>query len=214
MVLGSPKNEEHASVVVMCGYDLLARAVHDTLAEAGFCVEFVNSVAAATPSPKSDVLILDDAAAGLSDSLLQMHSLSTTRHILIDSICTPQRVLRAVRLGAAAYLYLGDHLAERLVGAVIDVLEGGTYYSPTAAAALAEAQYLNNQVLPRINAYHRAVLRRMAQHHPAGQIANDLGRSTQAIYQVQCYLRSLFDVDTNGELLDHAAEWGLTSCSA
>ncbi|NJO54749.1 MAG: response regulator transcription factor [Bacteroidales bacterium] len=129
-----------------------------------------------------------------------------TRIILIDSICTPQRALQASRRGIAGYLYLGDRLTERLKGAVTDVLEGGTYYSPTAAAALAEAEHLTDRVLPRLNAYHRAVLRGMAQYQPAAQIAAELGRTTQAIYQVQSYLRGLFDVDTNGALLERAAE--------
>jgi len=213
MHLDSSSRVEQASVAVMCGYDLLAHAVHHLLAEAGFRLEIM-PVDEAGPSPNSDILIMDDAVLSLNNSLLQYDSVSGTRHILIDSTCTAQRVLRASRLGIAGYLYLGDRLTERLMGAVLDVLEGGTYYSPTAAAALAEGHYLNNQVLPRLNGYHHAVLRGMAQYQSAGQIASELGRSTQAIYQVQCYLRSLFDVDTNGALLERAAEWGLIGHSA
>ncbi|MFW5696469.1 MAG: hypothetical protein ACOCXR_01645 [Phototrophicaceae bacterium] len=168
----------------------------------------------ATTSSKSDILILDDAAIHLGDSSFQSTDASETRIILIDSTCTPQRALQASRLGVAGYLYLGDRLTERLKGAVTDVLEGGTYYSPTAAAALAEAEHLTNCVLPRLNAYHQAVLRGMAQYQPAAQIAAELGRTTQAIYQVQSYLRSLFDVDTNGALLERAAAWGLIHRSA
>ena len=69
-------------------------------------------------------------------------------------------------------------------------------------------------MLPRLTDYHRSVLRGMAQHQPPGKIASDLGRSTQAIYQVQSYLRGLFHVDNNGQLLQRAAEWGLIRRSA
>jgi DNA-binding NarL/FixJ family response regulator len=204
---------EQASVAVMCGYDLLARAVHDTLREAGFHVEVI-PLGTAVIMSKPDTLVLDDAAIYLGDNAFQHIDFLTTCIILIDSTCTPQRVLQASRLGVAGYLYLGDRLAERLKGAVTDVLEGGIYYSPTAAAVLAEAEHLTDRVLPRLNAYHRAVLRGMARYQPAAQIAAELGRTTQAIYQVQSYLRSLFDVDTNGALLERAAEWGLIHRSA
>jgi len=213
MQMGAVKQVEQASVVVMCGYDLLARAVHDTLREVGFRVEIM-PLGTATTSSKSDLLILDNAAVQLDNSALQPTDFSVTRIILIDSICTPQRVLQASRLGIAGYLYLGDRLTERLKGAVTDVLEGGTYYSPSAAATLAEAEHLTDRVLPRLNAYHQAVLRGMAQYQPAAQIAAELGRTTQAIYQVQSYLRGLFDVDTNGALLERAAAWGLIHRSA
>jgi DNA-binding NarL/FixJ family response regulator len=213
MQMGAVKQVEQASVVVICGYDLLARAVHDTLREAGFRVE-ISPVGTFTTSSKSDILILDDAAINLGDNSFQLTGNLANRIILIDSTCTPQRVLQASRLGVAGYLYLGDRLTERLKGAVTDVLEGSTYYSPTAAAALAEAEHLTNRVLPRLNAYHQAVLSGMAQYQPAAQIAAELGRTTQAIYQVQSYLRGLFDVDTNGALLERAAEWGLIHRSA
>ncbi len=213
MLVGIAKQVQQASVAVMCGYDLLARAVQDTLLESGFRVE-VMPLGTATTSSKSDILILDDAAIHLGDNSFQPTGNLANRIILIDNICTPQRVLQASRLGVAGYLYLGDRLTERLKGAVTDVLEGGTYYSPTAAAALAEAEHLTDRVLPRLNAYHQAVLRGMAQYQPAAQIAAELGRTTQAIYQVQSYLRSLFDVDTNGALLERAAAWGLIHRSA
>lgn len=213
MQMGAVKQVEQASVVVICGYDLLARAVHDTLREAGFHVE-ISPVGTFTTSSKSDLLILDDAAIHLGDNSFQPTGNLANRIILIDSICTPQHVLQASRLGIAGYLYLGDRLTERLKGAVTDVLEGGSYYSPSAAAALAEAEHLTDRVLPRLNAYHQAVLRGMAQYQPAAQIAAELGRTTQAIYQVQSYLRGLFDVDTNGALLERAAAWGLIHRSA
>jgi len=55
----------------------------------------------ATTSSKSDFLILDDAAVQLDNIALQPTDFSVTRIILIDSTCTPQRVLQASRLGVA-----------------------------------------------------------------------------------------------------------------
>ena len=218
MYLGSPQLET-AQIVIACGYDLIARAIADTLNEQGLQPAMLSVQDLATASaPQADILILDDATLnpqGFEPSLAEIRDkLPTTRIIIIDSTCSPQRILQASRLGVRGYLYLGDRLRERLKGAVTDVLEGGIYFSPSAAAALAEAEHLAEQVLPRINAYHRQVLSYMAQYWPAGQIANQLGRSTQAIYQVQRYLRTLFDVDSNGALLERAGKWGLIQASA
>jgi len=70
MLVGTAKQVEQASVAIMCGYDLLARAVHDTLREAGFRVE-IRPVGRFTMSSKSDLLILDDAAIHLGDNSFQ-----------------------------------------------------------------------------------------------------------------------------------------------
>ena len=125
------------------------------------------------------------------------------------------RLQRHVRQIAAhnvdGHLYLGDRLCERLKSAVIDVLEGGMYYSPSIAAARATADHLNGRILPRLNAYHREVLRDMARHRTPGQIASRLDRTTHAIYQVQAYLRDLFGVSTNSALVERALAWGVVT---
>lgn len=201
-----PPQFQHVRIHVVCGYDLVARAVHDTLTEAGWQVQ-IGATLDAVLDIAADLLIVDASVVNDARRILP----ENTRLIVIDNICTPQHVYQTLGAHIVGYLYLGDRLCGRLKRAVIDVLEGGTYYSPSISAALAEAKHLNARVIPRVNAYHREVLRCMAEHQPAAQIANQLDRTTQAIYQVQSYLRDRFGVQTNGALLARAVAWGIIS---
>jgi len=203
-------------ILIACGYDLLARAVSDTLVDAGFspCGVIWADILEAKHQ-QVDLLIADETAferhKGVTRIEIIRRKLPSLPVMVLDSQCQPQRMLQASRLGVRGHLYLGDQLVQRLPQAVLDVLEGGTYYSPTAAAALTSAEHHQSNVLPKLTPYQRDVLRYMAQHWSAGKIAAELGRSTTAIYKVQAYLRELFSVETNGELLDQVTAWQVTS---
>jgi DNA-binding NarL/FixJ family response regulator len=151
-------------------------------------------------------LILDDytvhGVIGDTDS-------RTKGCLLLYNHREPHHIQRMMDSGIQGYLFLGDSLVERLPQAVKDVVAGGRYLSPTAAAALAQIDYYARHIQPRINPYQYEVLRLMSQHWSGGRIAAQLGRSTTAIYQVQRFLRDLFEVESNGELLDSAVQLGI-----
>jgi DNA-binding NarL/FixJ family response regulator len=129
--------------------------------------------------------------------------------LLLSNHREPHHIQRMIDAGIQGYLFLGDSLVERLPQALRDVLEGGRYLSPTAAAALSRMDDYTRHIKPRITPYQHEVLRLMGQHWSGGRIAAHLGRSTTAIYQVQRFLRDLFEVETNGELLDCAVQLGI-----
>ncbi len=199
-----PLNTHAHSVLIVNGSDLLGYAITQSLLPLGFRIH--GSSEGAQPALSSaDLLLLDDFASvpELRSGMGRMPKV-----IRLSACITPCWVHQAIHQGAKGYLYLGDTLLERLPQAVRDVLAGGLYLSPSASAALSEYQYFLPYV-QRITAYHRQVIDQMAQYRPAGQIAVRLGRTTQAIYQVQRYLREQFEAETNGALLDRLAALGL-----
>lgn len=155
--------------------------------------------------PEPDVLILDDYTV----TELPKHGQSNVRRLLLSNRSEPYYVQCIMEMGFSGYLYLGDSLRERLSQAVKDLALGGKYLSPTPSAALASMQHYTNQLQVRLTDYQLEVLRLMHHHWSGGRIAAHLGRTTTAIYQVQRFLRDLFEVETNGELLDRAVELGI-----
>lgn len=192
------------SVAVCVGSDLTALAVQTALHRGGIDRIELVSVVCSTMS-KATVWIWDD----YTNRIAPTEDGRRLRRILLSNHCEPYYVYRVIEGGFFGYLYLGDSLVERLPQAVKDVAAGGRYLSPTAAAALAQIDYYARHIQPRITPYQVEVLRLMSQHWSGGRIAAELGRSTTAIYQVQRYLRDLFEVETNGELLDCAVQLGI-----
>jgi DNA-binding NarL/FixJ family response regulator len=193
-------------VTVMTGSDLTQIAAQVTLNknvtnEIKICCN--QSVSTTVQLPH--VLILDDYTVAQRSE----KQLSHARCILLSNRHEPFYIQQTIEQGFSGYLYLGDSLAERLPQAVRDVAAGGRYLSPTAAAALASLNHYAQNIQPRITTYQLEVLRLMSQHWSSGRIAVHLGRTTTAIYQVQRFLRDLFEVETNGELLDRVAELGI-----
>lgn len=198
-------------ILVVCGYDLIAHAVRDRLADdSAFQVQAISPTDwAQSDPPPADILILDGAA--LENSLMDdyRNRLPNAHILLIDSDSNPFRIQQLCRQGIQGYLYLGDQLCERLSQAVTDIARNRTYFSPTAATAIIEADHLAKFVLPRLNSYRQSVLELMNQNYPATHIAHRLNRTPSAIYQVQVFLRELFEVETNGDLIKRARELGL-----
>ncbi len=194
-----------AVVGVLAQSDLTRLAVITALHQAG--IDTINVEDA--PPAHIVVLIVDEyAAQGAAGGDLPIN-IPCSKQILLSGRCDPLYVQRVIARGFSGYLYLGDSLVERLPQAVRDVAAGGRYLSPTAAAALASLNHYAQNIQPRITTYQLEVLRLMSQHWSSGRIAVHLGRTTTAIYQVQRFLRDLFEVETNGELLDRVVELGI-----
>lgn len=195
---------------ISCGYDLIEQAVRHILAREGFTITITPIKLSVSPRSQPDILVVDDGCVRrhhpytfVSD--LRRH-LPNTRLILIDTAPSPERLLRAQQAGISGCLCLIDSLVDRLPGAVRDVAAGGRYLSPTAAALLASLENDIHLIQPRLTAYQRDVLHLMARHWSAAKIATQLGRSRDAIYQVQRILRDLFEVSSNSELVERARQ--------
>lgn len=189
---------EPVPVALHLGSDLTERAVAHILCGAGFTVEPNSPRSADAPSPH--LCIVDDFAPDTAST--------SPRVIRISNCIAPCTVHTALASGAKGYLYLGDSLIDRLPQAVRDVLAGGVYLSPSASTALEEYRYFESY-LSKITPYHRQVLDHMLDYCTAGQIAALLGRTTQAIYQVQRYLREQFEASSNGALLERLTALGV-----
>jgi hypothetical protein len=197
-MMNSPRNSH--SISLHLGSDLTERAVTHLLCSAGFAVESNSSALANVPS--LHLMIVDDFAPDIAPTS------TSPRIIRISNCIAPCTVHAALARGTKGYLYLGDSLTDRLPQAVKDVLAGGVYLSPSASTALEEYRYFQSY-LTKITPYHRQVLDHMLEYRTAGQIAALLGRTTQAIYQVQRYLREQFEANSNGALLERLTALGV-----
>jgi DNA-binding NarL/FixJ family response regulator len=190
---------------VNIGSDLTLLAVQTALQQSRLSVSLKMLAVSEGIQPNVDVVILDDYAFDRQSLRVS----AQPAYLLLSNQLAPRDVQRVMTLGFRGYLYLGDSLVERLPQAVRDVAAGGMYLSPAAAAAFAQLDHYTRHIQPRITPYQVEVLRLMSQHWSGGRIAAHLGRSTTAIYQVQRFLRDLFEVETNGELLDSAVQLGI-----
>jgi DNA-binding CsgD family transcriptional regulator len=196
-----------SQVVLRIGSDLTLLAVQTALQQSSLnaSLKMMCEPLAEDASQYASVIILDDYEFDRQS----IHISARPAYVLLSNQLDPHHVHRVMTLGFRGYLYLGDSLVERLPQAVRDVAAGGIYLSPSAAAPLIQMDHYVHHIQPRITPYQVEVLRLMSQHWSGGRIAAQLGRSTTAIYQVQRFLRDLFEVETNGELLDSAVQLGI-----
>jgi DNA-binding NarL/FixJ family response regulator len=194
----------HRPIVIISSSDIITTAFQSVLAEHHLqttCLTDTSAFKQLRPVPL--VLFLDDEAlVGTNSASYQLHqiqqSLPATKIIILSMTCEPPYVWKLVEAGAKGYLYLRDRLVPRIPLIIEDVSKGGLYLSPTAQTALASIHYYRNLHLTN---YQADVLRLMTQHWTAARIADELGRTTAAIYQVQKILREIFVVETNGQLV-------------
>lgn len=193
-------------VLIATPSDLLEASLKSALVECRFSVTTAASAnVIVTGETSADVVFLDDR---LLDELTVEIILAYINCplILLSASCDALYVWQMVQAGASGYLYLQDRLLPRLRLTVEDVCSGGLYLSPSAQIALATIRHYREQ---HLTAYQRDVMRLMVKHWTAPRIARALGRKTDAIYQVQRYLRQVFDVQTNSELIQRAQSLNL-----
>jgi DNA-binding NarL/FixJ family response regulator len=157
-----------------------------------------------------DVVLLDLELPGISglDAIPQLRALSPPPHILIlTAYDTDERVLRAVRAGAAGYLLKGASLVE-IASGVRSVAAGGTALAPSAAAKLADAIRTPRGAGP-LTAREREVLRLIAQGLPGKQIATSLSITERTVkFHTASLIRKL-GADNRAQAVALAAQRGL-----
>ena len=187
-------------VLIITPFDLIATAFQTLLADQNISTVCISDISEGpSNSFVPQIIFLDDASITENTQLEDIQKQYPNSKIVILSLtCQPLHVRKFIKAGAIGYLYLHDRLVPRLLLIVEDILNGGTYLSPTAQTALTSVRYYHEL---RLTDYQTDVLCLMIQHYTASQIADELGRSTGAIYQVQRILREIFVVETNSQLV-------------
>jgi DNA-binding NarL/FixJ family response regulator len=172
----------------------------------GSAEEALASVAAGPP----DVVLLDLELPGMNgvDAIPRLTAAAPrSRIIVLTAYDTEERVLGALKAGAAGYLLKGAGAAE-IVQAIRAVAAGGSYLTPRVAA----------RVVARVNAPRRSgtlsdrerqVLRLVARGRANKQIARDLGITERT---VKFHMTSIFNklgADNRAQAIAIAAERGL-----
>ncbi len=172
----------------------------------GSAEEALASVGAGPP----DVVLLDLELPGMNgvDAIPGLTAAAPrSRIIVLTAYDTEERVLGALKAGAAGYLLKGAGAAE-IVQAIRAVAAGGSYLTPRVAA----------RVVARVNAPRRSgtlsdrerqVLRLVARGRANKQIARDLGITERT---VKFHMTSIFNklgADNRAQAIAIAAERGL-----
>lgn len=199
-----------AQIAIFTEHDLTAYAVRNVLSEPHGRVIQVRTVREALYlNPKPDVLLIDEHVSTEADFVALLTTLRRqmprAKLIVLAPEGYPIKVWQAIQQGVNGYLCMTDRLTERLPQLVQEIDTNRLYLSPSAQLALATVQHFRQQ---RLTNYQHEVLRLMLKQWTVTRIANDLGRSRQAIYQVQRYLREVFDATNNADLLHILTELG------
>ena len=200
------------NVYVITSFDLIAVAFQSVLAAHHIpvtCLSSLDELDSGRSNP--GVLFIEDTI--LCEGSRTCHQIQQVKKrfprskiVIISVTCDPSYVWQLVEAGVNGYLYTQDRLVPRIPLIIEDVSNGGLYLSPSAQTALASIRYYRDL---HLTDYQLDVLRLMAEHKTAPQISKILKRTTGAIYQVQKTLREIFNVETNGELVQKILELNL-----
>ena len=189
----------------------LAAVLEDTkdvrvVGSLGSAEEALASAAAAPP----DVVLLDLELPGMNgvDAIPRLTAAAPrSRIIVLTAYDTEERVLGALKAGAAGYLLKGAGAAE-IVQAIRAVAAGGSYLTPRVAARVV-AQVNAPRRSGRLSDREREVLRLVARGRANQQIARDLGIAERT---VKFHMTSIFNklgADNRAQAVAIATERGL-----
>jgi two-component system nitrate/nitrite response regulator NarL len=126
------------------------------------------------------------------------------RVIIVTAYQDPELVKAVARRGTAGYILKEEGLSDLLPLAIREVAQGKTWYSPRANQCL-----FMETAAPSLNDYQQMVLRLMMYGKTPEEIATELRRSVQTIYQTQGKLRKQLGVTTNEQAIVAAIREGL-----
>ncbi len=186
----------------------LAAVLEDTkdvrvVGAVGSAEEALASVAVGSP----DVVLLDLELPGMNgvDAIPRLTAAAPRpRVVVLTAYDTEERVLGALKAGAAGYLLKGAGAAE-IVQAIRAVAAGGSYLTPRVAARVV-AQVNAPRRSGRLSDRERQVLRLVARGRSNKQIARDLGITERT---VKFHMTSIFNklgADNRAQAIAIAAE--------
>ena len=157
-----------------------------------------------------DLLLLDINMPGRSglDVLHDVRSLCpATRVLVLSAYPEEEFALRALKLGAAAYLNKQSASAELLV-AIRKILSGGKYLTATLAQKLADSLGENLQQEPHeaLSTREMEVLRLIAAGHSVKEIASSLALAETTIATYRSRISQKLGLVTNVELTRYALQ--------
>ncbi len=154
---------------------------------------------------RPDVIVSDIAMPGLSglEALRRLRAQGDeTRFVFLTMHADPQLADEALRAGASGFV-LKHCAGEDLVGAIEDVVRGGTYVTPRVGRE-------DEGVPPRLTPRQRQVLRLVADGKPMKEIAAILGVSLRTVETHKYEMMRVLRVQSSAELVRWAVRHGLT----
>ena len=127
------------------------------------------------------------------------------RVIIVTAYQDPELVKAVARRGTAGYILKEEGLSDLLPLAIREVAQGKTWYSPRASQCL----FMETPAPPSLNDLQQTVLRLMMYGKTPEEIATEMRRSVQTIYQIQGKLRKQLGVTTNEQAIVAAIRDGL-----
>jgi DNA-binding NarL/FixJ family response regulator len=133
---------------------------------------------------------------------------SPTRVLVLTMHNDPQFVAKAMGNGARGYL-LKEAAADELLEAIVEVADGGTYFSRTVEAPGAPAMLAESEAYSRLTRRERQVLQLVAQGKTNREVAAALGLSVKTVDTHRSHLMRKLDIHDQTALVKFAIRRGI-----
>ncbi|MCA3183528.1 MULTISPECIES: response regulator transcription factor [unclassified Cupriavidus] len=130
-----------------------------------------------------------------------------TRIVIVSAQTNPGVVIRAMKLGARAFVSKEDELDEIVRACIHVTVSNGNFYSPSIRAVLDSAA--STAPTTELTLRELEVVRLYAQGFQLSEIASKLGRSVSTISSQKTVAMRKLNVQTNTDLIRYAYENGL-----
>jgi DNA-binding NarL/FixJ family response regulator len=163
---------------------------------------------------RPDVVVLDIGMPhlnGLDAGLQIKKSMPAIKLIFLTMNLDPYLVRQAIRIGASGFL-LKQGTAKELPEAIEKVVCGGSYVTPTAAAALerlSEVEPANRDDAPQPTARQRAVIQLLAEGQSMKQVADTLNITPRTVAAHKYAAMEILQIKSSAELVRYALKSGL-----
>ena len=132
-----------------------------------------------------------------------------TRIVVVSAQTNPGVVMRAMKLGARAFVSKEDQLDETVRACIHVTVSDGHFYSPSIRALLDSAS-ANAAPATELTPRELEVVRLYAQGSLLSEIATKLGRSVSTVSSQKTMAMQKLGLQTNTDLIRYAYENGLT----
>ncbi|MBS0232150.1 MAG: response regulator transcription factor [Proteobacteria bacterium] len=158
---------------------------------------------------KPDLVILDINLAGISGINLLRRMIAEdprTKALMLSMEVEPIHALRALQAGACGYLSKGAPVEELLL-AVSSVARGQRYVDKEIATELVSREFTSySDLIQRLTAREKDILRLLGEGRSATQIATSLGISYKTVANSCSAMKSKFAVERSADLVRVALE--------
>jgi DNA-binding NarL/FixJ family response regulator len=208
---------DKARLLLADDHVLVAQGLERLLLECFCYIDIVRSGEAlveAVQRDAPDVVVADISMEGMSglDAMRKLRSLGfDVPFVFLTMHADPELAAEAIQSGASAYV-LKASAGEELVRAILEVLAGRTYVTPTLAARTIRAGAGRAGV--GLTQKQREILVRVAQGLRSKQIAFELGLSVRTVESHKYTIMQELGVHSTVELVRKAAQAGLIAIDA